>query len=421
VQANEKHTSYAAMMRLGLPIPSTWLLPPKRYEPQPDLQVTLERYAKLFDLGAIGNEIGYPMFMKPYDGGAWANVTRIGNERELRAAYEQSGTRVMHLQKAVEPHDRFVRCIGLGPQTYCVLYDPSAPLHSRYTLERDFISAADETLLRQMTLTINAFFGWDFNSCESLRQNGTWVPIDFANPCPDSQVTSLHYHFPWLIEANLRWSVFCAATRRKMRVNLDWAPFFAIAGRDLPFADKLAAYAQLADQHFETARFEEFCAQHLAHLRQVTWEFFASDRAFDAVRQKVAALYPAHEVETFTTLFWNRIQHWREHVMAKPAAGSGDGAPAVRVEATAAMPSKTPPAAARPTAVGPEVAKPAMAKPQRAKPATATPATAKPATAKPLAATPTTAQADGAKPGAQAKGRAAKPRAGRTAAGETQP
>ena len=39
----------------------------------------------------------------------------------------------MHLQAAVEPYDRFVRCIGLGPQTRVVRYDPDAPLHDRYT------------------------------------------------------------------------------------------------------------------------------------------------------------------------------------------------------------------------------------------------------------------------------------------------
>ena len=49
VQSNEKHTTYCAMMRLGLPIPATWLIPPKAYEEKPDLQVTLERYAKFFE------------------------------------------------------------------------------------------------------------------------------------------------------------------------------------------------------------------------------------------------------------------------------------------------------------------------------------------------------------------------------------
>src|SRR5205085_2033130 len=45
IQAMEKHTTYCAMMKLGLPVPDTWLLPPKRYEPKADLKVTLERYA----------------------------------------------------------------------------------------------------------------------------------------------------------------------------------------------------------------------------------------------------------------------------------------------------------------------------------------------------------------------------------------
>src|SRR5687767_2592567 len=66
VQSMEKHSTYCAMMALGLPIPETWMLPPKSYEQLPDLQPTLRRYARLFDLGAVGRQVGYPMFMKPY-------------------------------------------------------------------------------------------------------------------------------------------------------------------------------------------------------------------------------------------------------------------------------------------------------------------------------------------------------------------
>ena len=51
VQSMEKHTTYCAMMQLGMPIPETWMVPPKSYEPTPDLKPTLARYAKLFDLG----------------------------------------------------------------------------------------------------------------------------------------------------------------------------------------------------------------------------------------------------------------------------------------------------------------------------------------------------------------------------------
>jgi hypothetical protein len=320
IQSMEKHSTYAAMMRLGMPVPDTWLVPPKDYDwSTPDLKVTLERYARLFDLGAIGAKIGYPLFMKPYDGGAWVGVSRIEDERSLRAAYEESGRRVMHLQKAVEPYDLFVRCLGVGPQTRAMKYDPTAPLHARYMTEKGFLTADEESLLRDMTLTINTFFGWDFNSCEALRSGGVFHPIDFANACPDSQVTSLHYHFPWLVKAQVRWSTFVTATRRPMRKNLDWAPYYEVAARDAPYREKLAAYGAIARKRLDADRFEEFCGTHLRHLDEVAHEVFGSALAKDAVRRKVAALFPAHEVEEFTEHFWRSIQRWRDEE-GKPAA-----------------------------------------------------------------------------------------------------
>jgi hypothetical protein len=320
VQSMEKQTTYCAMMHLGMPIPETWMVPPKSYEALPDLKPTLARYAKLFDLGAVGEALGYPMFMKPYDGGGWKGVSRIPDEASLRARYEESGKLVMQLQAAVEPFDRFVRCIGFGPQTRLIRYEPSAPLHDRYTMdaEASFVTPEESTLLRETTLTINSFFGWDFNSCEALRKDGVWYPIDFANPCPDSQVTSLHYHFPWLVKAKVRWSVFCAVTRRPMRRTLDWTPFYEIAAaKDVPYRDKLRAYARIAAERFDTARFEEFCARHLGRLDEVAAEFFGTPAAKDAVQKKVVALFPAHEVETFTELFWRRVQAWRESAEAR--------------------------------------------------------------------------------------------------------
>jgi hypothetical protein len=311
IQSNEKHTSYCAMMKLGMPIPETWMIPPKSYEVTPDLKPTLHQYAKLFDVPKIGERIGWPMFLKPYDGGGWRSVTRVKNAADAWKAYEESGKSIMHAQASVEGYDSFVRCIGFGPQTRCVSYAPDAPLHDRYTMKVGFLDDADEDHLRKVCLVINAFFGWDFNSCESLRRDGVWFPIDFANPCPDSQVTSLHFHFPWMVRSYLRWAIFCAATKRKMRKNLDWEPFYEIAASDRSYTEKLDDYAEIADERFETARFEEFCSRHLGHLDEVIDEFFGTEEAKQAVRAKVAALYPPHEVERFTEVFWSRIQLWR--------------------------------------------------------------------------------------------------------------
>ena len=159
-----------------------------------------------------------------------------------------------------------------------------------------------------MTLTINAFFGWDFNSCEALLKGGNWYPIDFANACPDSQVTSLHYHFPWLDQGEPRLgdllrgdaSGACARTSTGSRSSTSRV-------RSSRIREKLARYTRLAREHFDTERFEDFRRKHLAHLDEVTYEFFGSAEARDAVRKKVAALYPPHEIDEFTQLFIDRI------------------------------------------------------------------------------------------------------------------
>ncbi|HVS02982.1 MAG TPA: hypothetical protein VMT16_09450 [Thermoanaerobaculia bacterium] len=321
IQSMEKQTTYCAMMRLGMPVPRTWMVPPKEYEPAPDLQPTLSRYARLFDLGEVGEELGYPLFMKPYDGGAWRGVSRIDDEAALRAAYEQSGTSVMHLQQAIHPFDLFVRCIGLGPQVRIVRYDPGEPLHDRYRIEPADVAEAERRELVDTTLTINTFFGWDFNSCEALRRDGRFHPIDFANACPDSQVTSLHYHFPWLVLAKVRWAVFCAVTGRRMPTTLDWEPYFAIARSDRSYREKLAAYGAIARERLDAEAFHDFCEEHLGHLDEVADEFFASDACRQAVRLKVRSLFPAHEVDDFTDLFFRRIQQWRQRELAPVRAG----------------------------------------------------------------------------------------------------
>ncbi len=323
LQAMEKHTSYVAMMRLGLPVPDTWLLPPKEYEPAPDLHMTLERYAQMFDLPEVGRSVGYPAYMKPYDGGAWVGVSRIEDDARLQEAYDASGTRVMHLQRSVEPFDLFVRVLGVGPQVNVIHYDPGAALHDRYQVDFGFVDDDEVALLEDMVLTINTFFGWDFNSCESIRKEGRFYPIDFANACPDSQVTSLHYHLPWLVKAKIRWSLFVAATRRKMRPNLDWEPYFEVAAEDLPYRDKLAAYGRIARDRLDSDRFFEFCDDHLADLDEVAWHYFATDRAREAVRRKVATLFPEHEVDEFTEHFWGLLQFWRKTEADRIGLASG--------------------------------------------------------------------------------------------------
>jgi len=308
VQSHEKHSTYCAMLALGMPIPRTVMVPQKNYEPKPDLEFTLKAYARLFDLAAVGDQLGYPLFMKPYDGGGWQGVSKLDDAQMLRDAYERSERWLMHVQQAVVGYDLFVRAVGVGPQVRLMQYDAAQPLHGRYLPRRDVCSADDAQVMVDTCLTINAFFGWDFNSCEALRKDGVLHPIDFANPCPDSQVNSIHYHWPWYVLSILKWALFVAATGRPMRKNLDFAPFYQIAGKQLPYRDKLRRYAEVARAHFEAERFAEFCDRHLRGVDQAAWQWFGSERCRAAIRNKVANVYPAHEQDEFTEKFWQLVQ-----------------------------------------------------------------------------------------------------------------
>ena len=87
-QSMEKHSAYCAMMRLGLKVPETWMVPHKVPPENERFQAMAERYNEPFELGEIGARIGYPLYMKPFDGGQWVGVTRVGDERELHERYD---------------------------------------------------------------------------------------------------------------------------------------------------------------------------------------------------------------------------------------------------------------------------------------------------------------------------------------------
>src|SRR5436190_1533570 len=121
-----------------------------------------------FDLHGIAEKIGYPLFMKPYDGGQWVGVTRIRGPEELSRAYDASGQRLMHLQASVEGYDVFARSLSIGPETMVMDFRPDKPMHERYAISHDFLSSDEGFEVLTISRLINAFFRWEFNSCECL-------------------------------------------------------------------------------------------------------------------------------------------------------------------------------------------------------------------------------------------------------------
>ncbi|MGH2921475.1 MAG: hypothetical protein ACRDKU_05345, partial [Gaiellaceae bacterium] len=275
-QAMEKHAAYCAMMRLGLKVPDTWPIPHKLPPDNPRYVPMAERYNPEFELDEIGREIGYPLFMKPFDGGMWVGVTRIANPDELHGAYERSGERLMHVQASVEDFDVFTRSLSIGPQTLVARYDPSADGHYRYSVETDFLSPELHREIETISRLVNAFFRWEFNSCEVIVKGDEAAPIDYANASPDIALVSLHYHFPWAIRSLVAWCAFCALSERPMRINQSTADYFEIGDDVRSYAEKLESYRELADRYFQAEEFEHFCDEALPHLAEVVVEYVES-------------------------------------------------------------------------------------------------------------------------------------------------
>ncbi|MEV6494516.1 hypothetical protein AB0M20_38720 [Actinoplanes sp. NPDC051633] len=310
-QSMEKHAAYCAMIRLGLKVPETVLVPYKNPLDNSRWAYTSKRYNRSFDLDELAASVGYPMFMKPYDGGAWVGVSKIRNADELHAAYDASGERLMHLQASVENYDVFARSLTIGPETMVMKFRPELPMFDRYAVEHDFLSPETGDEVITISRLINAFFRWEFNSCESLIRGDEVYPIDYANACPDVAITSLHYYFPWAMSALLRWTVFCVVTGRKPRLDMNSADYFAIGDRDdLSYAEKLAGYRKLADDYFDVERYHEFCARHLSHVDEMVYEWVRSPEFRTLLDETVRSTYPAHEHDRFLGHFGGLIDAW---------------------------------------------------------------------------------------------------------------
>lgn len=310
-QSMEKHSAYCMLLRLGLEVPQTWLIPQKEPVDNERFSYTAEKYNRPFDLSRIAEDLGYPLFMKPFDGGGWRGVSRVTDQHTLTEAYDESGRELMHLQEAID-YDVFARTLTIGAEHRTLRYDPSQPMHGRYTVEHEFLDARAGREVDTVSRMVNAIFRWEFNSCECLVADGVVHPIDYANACPDIALTSLHYYFPWAITALAKWSMYCTVAGRRMRVTMDLDPWFEIADSTEDHDERMARYRELADRELDADRYAEFVDDHLSHLDEVMWEYVDGQDFDDLLVRTVHSTFPAHEHDEFVAHYRGLLGMWRD-------------------------------------------------------------------------------------------------------------
>jgi hypothetical protein len=190
-------------------------------------------------------------------------------------------------------------------------FEPDRPMHDRYQVDHDFLSPETGDEVVTISRLVNAFFRWEFNSCETIVKDGVASPIDYANASPDVALTSLHYYFPWAIRALVRWTAFCSATGRQMRINQTTRDYFEVGDRiDLSYEEKLAEYRRLADEYFQIPAYDEFCATTLAHLDEILVGWVEGPDFDRLLVDTVTSTFPPHEHEHFVAHYRGLLAAW---------------------------------------------------------------------------------------------------------------
>ncbi len=199
--ADDKFFNFCLASKIGVAIPKTVLLPQHSYIKD----ITSESLRNLefpIDWQAIVDYVGFPAFLKPFDGGGWKNVSKIKSMDELFTEYNDSGTLCMTLQEGIE-YDQFVRCYCVGKEKVLIMpYDPSKPYLSgmQYVDVDDYLTPELHARVEKDVKTICTALGYDLNTVEFAIKDGVPYAIDFMNPAPDAELASVG-------EKNHRWIV----------------------------------------------------------------------------------------------------------------------------------------------------------------------------------------------------------------------
>ncbi len=226
--ADDKFFNYALASQLGVAIPPTVLLPHNQHPPD-----TTDKSMRnlMFPLNweEIFAYVGFPAFLKPYSGGGWKHVYKVHSPEEFFHCYNQTGDLCMTLQHGVE-FEEYYRCYAIGQEKVHIMkYDPKAPHHERYVKGNPPPSSTElhERIVKD-ALTLCRALGYDMNTVEFAVEGGVPYAIDFLNPAPDAEITSVgRENFEWVVNAVADMAVEKALSEENPAGELRWAGFLA--------------------------------------------------------------------------------------------------------------------------------------------------------------------------------------------------
>ena len=222
--ADEKFFNNALATKIGVPVPKTVILP-SRDLPEDTSELSFSNLAYPLDWESIFKYVGFPAYMKPFAGGGWKNVYRLQNAEDFYQKHSETGRLVMLLQEEIV-FEEYYRCYCIGGKYVRIMpYEPRNPHHLRYVAN---FSPSEERLrqMEQIVLRINAYLGYDFNTVELAVKDGIPYAIDFCNPAPDAEKTSVgEDNFNWVVETAAIYAIERALDSKEGLDNLTWGEY----------------------------------------------------------------------------------------------------------------------------------------------------------------------------------------------------
>lgn len=196
--ADDKFFNNLVADSVGVAVPKTILLGPKEHPP--GTQATSFRNMRFVKWNEVFDYLGFPIFMKPADGGGWRDVHRCNTPEEFFAAYDSSRDLCMMAQEAIL-FTEYYRLYVLGRSHVRIMrYDPGALHYERYVKNAGPPAPPLEERLRRDGIALCEALGYDMNTVEFAVRDGIPYAIDFMNPAPDADRGSVgDENFEWVV------------------------------------------------------------------------------------------------------------------------------------------------------------------------------------------------------------------------------
>jgi glutathione synthase/RimK-type ligase-like ATP-grasp enzyme len=231
--ADEKYFNNCLMTKIGIPVPKTAILP-SRDLPEDTRDESFSNLAYPLDWDSIFQYVGFPAYMKPFAGGGWKHVYKLHNADEVFQKHSETGQLVMLLQEEIA-FEEYYRCYCIGNKYVRIMsYEPRNPYHLRYAA--DFKPNAERLAqMEEIVLRINTYLGYDFNTVELAVRDGVPYAIDFCNPAPDAERTSVgEENFEWVVETAANYAIERALAQKDNQDNLTWGEYVKKSSAGLP-------------------------------------------------------------------------------------------------------------------------------------------------------------------------------------------